>query len=105
MTDGTTEAGTVRIIMVDITEDGTTRGTGAVTGDGMTLGTALTIADGTADGIHIGAITIITDTARDTSEFLTTTRMYGTVQDTRQAQKEYSEAAHHSGEESAAEAR
>lgn len=83
--------------------DGTVPG---ILGTTTTTGiTTITMQDGTAAGIHIGAITIITDTARDTSEFLTTTRMYGTVQDTRQAQKEYSEAAHHSGEESAAEAR
>lgn len=109
MTDGTTEAGTARIIMEDITGDGTIHGTGEATGDGMTLGTVRitthTTVAGTADGTHIGATTIITDTVRDTSVLQTIIRMYGTAQDTRQVQKEYSEAVHPSEEESAAEVR
>ena len=106
MTDGISEAGTARIITEDTTEDGTTRGTGAVIGDGTTLGTARitthTTADGTADGIRTGDITTIT--GMDTSAGLTTIRTYGMAQGTRQARKEYSEAVHRSGEASEAEA-
>ena len=105
MTAGISEDGTV-LIMGDITEDGMIRGSGEATGDGTTHGTALitilTIADGTADGTHTGDITTITDT--DTSAGLSTTRTYGTVQDTVQVPTVYSEALHRSEEESEAEA-
>ncbi len=90
-----------------ITEDGTIHGTTADGTDGMTLGTTeptgtdITIADGTEDGIRIGATT----TARDTS--LTGRNITGmsiTVQGTTRLQERYSAAAHPQEEVSAAEA-
>ena len=100
----------------DIT-DGTTHGTMAQTGAGMTLGTmadtgaagmihGITADTGEADGTtpdiirttdgttHSGATTITT-MAQDIS--LTTTRMYGMDQDIRQAQTDSSQAHHPSG--------
>ena len=83
--------------------DGTTLGSGVAAGDGTIRGiariTVLITADGMADGIHIGDITITftdLDTALDISEAARTiTRMYGTDQDIRQDQNAYSAAAHH----------
>ena len=99
MTDGTTAAGTVHIIMEGPMEDGTTHGIGEAAGDGTIHGTAritvLITADGMEDGIHIGDITTII-TARDTSESVRTIiRTSGTVPDIRQARNACSEAAHH----------
>lgn len=103
MTDGISAAGTTHIITEDTTEAGTTHGTGEAAGAGMTLGTVRstalitvhTIADGTADGTHIGVITTITVTS---PHALRTTGRYGTAQDIRLPRKGYSAAQHLSEE-------
>lgn len=102
MTDGTTAAGTVLIIMAASTVAGMIRGSGEVPGDGMTLGTARitihTTADGTEDGTLTGDI-IITTTDRGISILTTVIRKtYGTAQGTGQVQNAYSAAVHHSEE-------